>query len=199
MKPVKLDKSISEIIVDNKDIIYPSLFYIAGLILGTLCFKTIENSAVTKLIGAIYSNEASTFLSLFLNRFSLYFTLYVLCVFLGMCLIGFPFINAIPFLIGCEIAIKISYYYVKFGIKGFGFSILMIIPQGAAVVTIIIFAITTSIKLSKSIYDIAAKGSIERIELKKYVKNYLIYASMIGLISLLNAFISFFVGALVKL
>jgi len=199
MKPVQTDKSLSEIIVENKDIIYPSLFYIAGLILGTLCFKTVENTAVAKLIGAIYNTETAAFSTLFLNRFALYFSLYVICVFLGMCLIGFPFINAIPFLIGCEIAIKIAYYYVKHGVKGFGFSLLMIIPQGAAVVTIIIYSITTSIALSKSIYDIAAKGSTVRIEMKSYIKKYMIYAALIALISLLNAFLSFFVGALVKI
>ena len=32
-------KSISELLVENRELIYPALFYIAGLLLGTFIFK----------------------------------------------------------------------------------------------------------------------------------------------------------------
>ncbi|MBR1763136.1 MAG: stage II sporulation protein M [Eubacterium sp.] len=197
---IKSEKDFDEIIIENKDYIYPALFYAAGLILGSFCFELINNTALSKLIELVLKVSESSFASVFLNRFFLYFSVYVICVLLGMCLIGFPFINLVPFLIGCELAIKIAYFYVSFNMKGAGFSLLMIIPEGAAVAAVLIYAIQTSASLSKNIFEIAAKGNDGyKIEIKYYLKKYIIYGLVVAAISLVNALASFLIGSIIKI
>ena len=199
MDEIKEKKSFSELIISNKEYIYPALFYVAGLLLGSLLLKTINNTAISKLIELVLNNSKSAFLAVFLNRFSLYISIYALCVLLGMCLIGFPIINVVMLLSGCEIALKIAYYYVNFGVKGVGFSMLMLIPEGAAIATVLIYSIKTSAELSKNIYEIATKGTTNKIEIKYYLKKYLIYALIVALISLINALASFLLGAIISI
>lgn len=199
MDEIKEKRSFSELIISNKEYIYPALFYVAGLLLGSLLLKTINNTAISKLIELVLSNSKSAFLAVFLNRFSLYISIYALCVLLGMCLIGFPIINIVMMLSGCEIALKIAYYYVNFGVKGVGFSMLMLIPEGAAIATVLIYSIKTSSELSKNIYEIAAKGTTNKIEIKQYFKKYLIYALFVALISLINALASYLLGAIISI
>lgn len=195
----KEDKKLSEALIENKDYIYPALFYIAGLTLGSFSFNLINNTALSKLIELIFNSSSSDFSAVFFNHFCLYFSVYALCVFLGMCLIGFPFINIVPLLLGIEISLKTAYYYVNFSVKGVGFALLMIIPQGAAIVTVLIYAIKTSSELSKCIYDIAAKGNVKRIDIRYYLKQYLIYGFIITVISLMNAAASFLIRAVIHL
>ena len=196
---IKDYKSISQLIIEEKDYIYSSLFYIAGLLLGTLLFKTINNSALTKLIELIFKNTETNFASVFLNRFFLYFSIYAVCVLLGMCLIGFPLLNAVPLIIGSELAIKITYFYVNYKFKGLGFSLLMIIPEGAAVTTVLIHAIKTSKNLSKNIYDISSNKTQNAIDIKEYLRKYVLYSLIITLISLINALASFLIGSIIKI
>ena len=191
--------SIGSIIIENKDYIYPSLFYIAGLLLGSFCFKIINNTAFAKLIETVYKNSTTGFSAVLLNRFYLYFSIYAICVLLGLCLIGYPLINIVPALMGAEIALKTAYYYVNFGVKGVGFAMLMIIPEGAAVSTVLIYAIKTSASLSRKIYEITAKGTSGQIEIKLYLKKYLLYGLIIALTALFNALASFLLGAIIKL
>ena len=190
---------ITEIVINNKDYIYPALFYTGGLILGSFSFKIINNTALSKLIELMFSSSDTAFTAVFLNRFSLYFSIYVVCVFLGLCLIGYPIINAVPLLMGCEIAIKTAYYYIKFGVKGIGFSLLMIIPEAAAIATVLIYTIKTSSTLSKSIFQITAKGEINTIDIKSYIKKFVLYGLIVALTALINAVISFFLSAIIKL
>ena len=194
------NKNISDLIIQNKEYIYSSIFYISGLFLGSICVKILNNTALSKLIELIFKSTQTTFISVFLNRFFLYFSLYALCVLLGMCLIGFPVLNAVPFFIGTELALKISYFYISYKIKGAVFALLMIIPEGAAVCTVLIYAIKTSTKLSRNIYEITSnkKASIN-IDIKEYFRQYILYALIITLISLINALVSFFIGSIIKL
>ena len=195
----KTDKDLSQIILENKEYIYSALFYISGLILGAFFFRIINNTALSKLIEVIFENTKSSFTSVFLNRFFLYFSIYVLCVLLGMCLIGFPLLNAVPFIIGVELAVKIAYFYVNYKIKGMGFALLMIIPEGAAVSTVLIYAIKTSTNLSKCIYEKASSKGDNEIDIRFYFREYIIYGLIITLISLINALASFLIGGLIKL
>jgi hypothetical protein len=199
MEETKTKLNFTEIIINNREYIYPAIFYFGGLVMGSFCYKVINNTAINKLIELIFNSSQTAFTAVFLNRFSLYFSVFVVCVFLGMCLIGFPLINAVPLLMGIEISIKIAFYYIKFGVKGIGFSMLMIIPEGAAIATVLIYTIKTSTELSKSIYQIAAKGEMSSIDIKYYVKNFVLYGLIVALIALINAVISFFLSAIIKL
>ena len=187
-------------IIDNKEYIYPLMFYAAGLIIASFGYRIISNSAISALIQNVFSNKQAQFVSLFLNRFSVYMSLYVVCVFLGMCLVGFPFINVIMTIIGAELAIKTAYYYINYSAKGIGFALLMIIPEGAAIGTVLIFAIKTSNELSRQIFEIAAKNNNSgAVEIKYFLKKYIVFALIVLLITLVNALVSYFLSGIISI
>lgn len=169
-----------------KDYIYPILFYIAGLFVGALVYSKTDISSI---VISIEKGQGNTFVSILLIKLSVYLLLYSLTVLLGLCLIGFPFINAIPLFIGIEISLKISYYYVEYGVKGIGYSLLLIIPEMSAFLSIIIFTIIKANSLSKYIFSSTIKNSdIEKEKnLKQYLKSFVIYISLILCISTINA------------
>lgn len=193
-------KNPAEIIVENKEYIYPSLFYISGLLVGAYLFSFINQSSFLSIINSAFNIKENAFISLFLSRFCVYFSIYILCVFLGMCLVGFPLLNIIMSVSGIETAIKTAYYYVNYSYKGIGFSLLMIIPESAAVATVLIYAIKTSNELSKTIFDIAAKNNqTKEVEIRYYLKQYLIFGLIVSLIALINALIIYLLSGIIKI
>lgn len=193
--------SLSELVIDNRELIYPFLFYIAGLILGSFFFTNINNSRLSELMETVFKLTESSFDSLFLNKFCVYFSLFTITVLLGLCLIGFPFINIIPFLSGIEIALRTSFYYVNYSAKGIGYAVLMIIPESAAFIAVLLYTIKTSTMLSKSIYNITTKKTdmTEDLDLKSYLKSFLIYGAIVVIISLVNALAAYLLESLITL
>lgn len=193
---------VFEFLNDNKEYIYPALFYIAGLIIGSYCYRFIDNTIITKLMKNIFEINDLPLYSVVLNDLSKNVLVFAVTVLFGLCLIGFPFVNIIPLVIGIESALKISYYYVNYSAKGVGFSVLMIIPECAAVITIIIYTIKYSSKLSKSIYDAATKKSdtlSEAVNLKMYLKKYLICCVYIIIVSAASSCLSYLFGTIITI
>lgn len=193
--------NIVEIILDNKDYIYPACFYIAGIILGTFFFEYINDSAFSKIMDDIFKINQNTLMQIFLNRFCIYFSLFSITVFLGMCLVGFPVINIIPLICGLEIALKVSYYYVNYSAKGIGYCVLMIIPECAAYLTVLIYTIKLSSQLSKNIYAFTTKKTDieEDFTLSPYLKSFFIYALCVTAISSINAAIIFLLANIISI
>lgn len=193
--------NIVEIIIDNKDYIYPACFYIAGIILGTFFFEFINNSAFSKVMDDVFKLNQGSFIDIFLNRFCIYFSLFSITVFLGMCLVGFPIINALPLICGLEIALKLSYYYVNFSAKGIGYCVLMIIPECAAFLTVLIYTIKLSSQLSKNIYAFTTKKTDieEEFTLSPYLKNFFVYALCVTGISAINAGIIYLLANIISI
>lgn len=195
------NKSISDILRENADIILPIVFYLCGLIIGSYFFKKLQNTFVSDIMKDIFLVEKTSFESMIINNFCLYFSIFAITIILGMCLIGFPFLNIIPLLMGLEIGLKISYYYVNYSTKGIGYALLMIIPQASALITIICFTIRKSITLSKSIYTLTANKTdiAEEINLKLYLKSFLIYSLVIVLIAVINTVLYYLLGSIISL
>jgi stage II sporulation protein M len=194
----KEKKGLISTLIDNKEYIYPILFYLAGLIIGSIFYSNINLNDV---FSALFQLNSENFLSLFINRFSIYISIFALTVLLGMCLIGFPFINLVPLFCGIEIGIKISYYYVTYSVKGIGYSLLMIIPESAIFLAVLVFTIKSSNELSKSIYDATTKKSdmTKEINLKSYLKKFLLYGVIVAGISSINALASYLLGSIINI
>lgn len=195
------DKNITDIIKENTDIILPIVFYLCGLLIGSYFFKKLQNTFLADIMKDIFLVEKTSFESMIINNFCLYFSIFAITVILGMCLIGFPFLNIIPLAMGLEIGMKISYYYVNYGTKGIGYSLLMIIPQISALITIICFTIRKSITLSKSIYTLTANKTDENdeINIKQYLKSFLFYSLIIALISVINTVLYYLLGSIISI
>ncbi len=182
----KEKKSLYEIFTEYKTVIYSSVFFAAGLLCGALLYKNCRTDALNEIIKTAAGND---FLNLFINNLGFYFLVFALTVLLGICLVGFPIINAVPLIIGVQAGLEIAYYYLNFGFKGFGYCILMIAPFVSSFLTVIVYTVSLSSELSRKIYDltIGKKDTAEKIEYKKYMKKYLLYAIMIVIVALVNS------------
>ena len=182
----KEKKSFYEVFTEYKTVIYSSVFFAAGLLCGALLYKNCRTDALDEIIKTAAGND---FLNLFINNLGFYFLVFALTVLLGICLVGFPIINAVPLIIGVQAGLEIAYYYLNFGFKGFGYCILMIAPFVSSFLTVIVYTVSLSSELSRKIYDltIGKKDTAEKIEYKKYMKKYLLYAIMIVIVALVNS------------
>ena len=179
-------KSIYEIFTENKTVIYSIIFFAAGLLCGALIYKKCRTEALDEIIKSAVSND---FLNLFINNLGFYFFVFALTVLLGICLIGFPLINVVPFLIGFQAGLEIAYYYLNYSVKGFGYSLLMIAPFICTFLTVIMYTISLSSDLSRKIYNITLNKDIgcEKINYKSYMKKYALYALLIVVVALINS------------
>ncbi len=182
----KEKKNLYEIFTENKTVIYSSLFFAAGLLCGALIYKNCRTDALDDIIRSAASND---FINQFVNNLGFYFFVFALTVLLGICLVGFPVINAVPLIIGLQAGLKIAYYYINFGFKGFGYSLLMIAPFVCSFLTVIVYTASLSSDLSRKIYNITLgkSESTEKINYKSYMKKYLLYALMTVLVALINS------------
>ncbi len=194
---IKDKKSFYEIFTEYKTFIYCSLFFAAGLFGGSFLYKKCETDVLDEIIA---SSGSSEFLTLFINNLGFYLLVFSFTVLLGICLIGFPLMNIVPLIIGFQAGLKITYYYINYGIKGFGYSILMIAPFVCSFLTVIFYTISLSSDLSKKIYDITTgKAEENKIEYKAYMKKYLVYAVLTALVALMNSGITAALGGIIAI
>ena len=191
MKGIVISKEktdFNDLLEKNKEYIYLLLFYISGLLAGSLLFNSLNMSKYSSYISDLLTIKNDSLLSVTVDRLSLYFLVYVFAILLGLCIIGFPIINFLPLLCGFEVAIKIAFYYNLYLIKGIGYSFLMIAPETAAFMAILFFTISASKKLSKNIFTASIRKNIEnQIILTDYLKLFLKYGAEIIAISIVNS------------
>lgn len=196
---LKFKKTPIEYFIENKNAIYNLILYCAGLIVGVIIFSH-SNDLFQKAINSLFSENFISVKQSFINNFCLYFSVFTLTVLLGLCLIGYPVLNLIPLILGTEIAIKLSYYYVNYNLKGIGYSLLMIIPESSLFITVLIFTIIKSEDLSKQIYNLTKNSDTTiEINLKSYLKSYLLYAVIVALISIITACTNSLLSSIISL
>ncbi len=199
IKSITQEKSIGTLIIENKEYIYPVLCYVAGLITASFIYS--ETTLFADLMQRYTVADNQEFIQLLLRRLALYFSVYSATVLMGLCLIGFPFINFVPLGFGFVTALRIAYYYCNSGVKGFGFVLLMVAPEAAAFVTILIYSIRNSTQLSKHIYDLTTKKSdgSAAFSFKNHLKKYAIDTLLVMMISFVNAGAEYLLGQLIRL
>ncbi len=185
-KKFKSDKSLYDIFVENKSVLYGILFYAAGLLCGAFLYQKCQTDELNELITV---NSSGDFINLFINNLGFYFLVFAATVVLGLCLVGFPFIYFVSLIIGVYAGIKVAYYCINYTAKGFGYSLLMIAPFMCSFLTVIIYTISLSSDLSKGIYNITVNKNEknEKIAYGAYIKKYALYALELIAVSLLNA------------
>lgn len=184
----------------NKEYIFLLLIYVAGLLAGSLLFKSLDLSKYSSYVSDFLTVKGDSLLSVAVDRLSVYLIIYVFTILLGLCIIGFPIINLVPLLCGFEVAIKIAFYYNLYSLKGIGYSLLMIAPEAAVFMVILFFTISASKKLSKNIFDISVqKNSKKQIVLADYLKSFLKYGAEIIVISFVNSLIIYLFNSIIKI
>ena len=132
---------------ENKFIFYCGLFYAVGLFIGAYFYKIAQSDKLNELV-IIKDN---TFSNLMFSNFCAYFSLFLITAFLGFCLISAPLINIVPIFIGIATGSRLSYYFVNYDAKGVGYSLIMIVPYIALLITTIAYTMKVSVELSTKI------------------------------------------------
>ena len=195
------DFDISAFINNNKAFFFPLLIYVCGLVIGSVFYNVIDQTEFKDIIVKIAQGSDGDFLTLFINKLSVYFAIYTVCVLLGLCLIGFPFVNMIPLICGIEISLKLSYYYVTFGVKGIGYSLLIIAPGAVGFITTIIFTTMHSNTLSRIIYNLTTNKAdiIEEINLKSYLLRFFLYSLIVIVMAALGTLFTYILSSIIVL
>ena len=192
MEELKIKKirkiDIEQLINENLSYIVYICVYFAGLIIGSLLYKNIYTRINNELFEDVFNYQSDDFLETFFSKLSIYLSVYLITVLIGLCVIGYPIVCSVPFLCGIEIALKLSYFYNLYNFKGFGYSLLIIIPEASMFILVLIYAIKSAGDMSKNLMQIARNNvPNNEVSIKSYLKSFLIYGSEIIVISLINA------------
>ncbi len=203
MKQISInEKSVSftDIVAENKDIIYTVLLYISGLLIGSILFKGL-NEETRNAIKSFLEIGGTDFKNMLINRAAYYLIIFVVCLALGFSAIGFPLLSLIPTALGAITGLKIAYYYISLGLKGFGYSSLLITPQAALFITVIVFTVRSCKKLSRGILQNSIKKAdmAQELSLASYLKQFGVLFLILILIILINTLTVSSFSPLIKL
>lgn len=204
MEELKIKKirkfDFEQIISENLSFIVYICVYSAGLVVGAMLYKNICTKIDSELFNNLFNYQTTVFLDTFFSRLSIYLSVYLITVLVGLCVIGYPIVCTIPFLCGFEIALKLSYFYNLYNFKGFGYSILIIIPESSVFILVLIYAIKSAGEMSKNLMQIARNNEPNReLSMKNYLKSFLIYGGEIIVISLINALLIYAFNQIIQL
>lgn len=192
--------SVLQIAKTNIDYIISSVFYICGLVIGTSFYRSIGEGIINKIISTI-SGKCTDYIAIFLLYFCVYVSIYAVTVMLGLCIVGFPFVNILPLLIGVFVGVQHAYYYVSFGAKGIGYCVLLSTPEISLFMTILVLTIKNSSDLSRYIFDSAKRKIDMNTELNpySYLKSFLWLGFLVVIVALVNALIRFLLQPIIHL
>lgn len=193
-----MNNRLYELTKENRELIFSVLFYISGLIIGAFVYKSASSQidSVFKEILQPFSHNLSLIIT---SRMFMYFSLWLIIVLFGISVLGFSLINSVPFIIGISSALRICYYY-SFSFKGIGYSLLVAVPETALIVSIIVFTVKNSSRLSSNVYSLIKNSDTSlEINLGSYLKIVSIYAVFIALSALINSVLIYFFSGLIKL
>lgn len=202
MENIKIKKhtDYSKLIEENKHYIIISVIYILGLIAGTLIYKNLDTDALNKTLEKLLLSKDNTFLSIFIQKIITYLCVYIFTVVFALSVIGYPAINIIPFLCGFEIAVKLSYYYTLYNVKGLGYSLLLNAPEISAFMLIIIFTVNQAGELSKKIFrSTFMKEQSEINNASHYLKIFCIYILEIICVATVNSLVEYLLSSIITL
>ena len=190
-----MNSKFDTFIDENKLLIYPALFYIAGLIIAQSLFKYADLSAFLK---AVYTIENYSVSTLILSRILLYSLVFTITVLLSFSAFGFVFINAAPLLIGFTVGLKLSYFCTLLN-TGIAYVLFLIAPQSALFVTLLLYTVKHGSLFSRGVYSFSIKrtDTAEYIEIRQYLKLVLIYFVFIVLSAAINGVSVFLVGKII--
>ena len=169
------------------------------MVLGVWLFKVLNLSKYSSTIEDFILIKNDSLINIIVDRLSIYVLVYVVTILLGLCLIGFPVINVIPFVCGVELSLKLSFIYCLYSVKGIGYSVLMIIPEATAFLVLLFYTIKDSKDLSRSLFNISKNNLESEIDLKQYLKKFMLYCISIISISILNSIMMYLFNSIIKI
>lgn len=158
----------------RREILMFSVLLLSGLLIGVLVAKNGNESIlaqVSRMFDSFYSvRENQSIGASVINSLKVSCAFWLINLLFGLCLIGIPFVTAIPVIRGLGIGLVTGYIYSIYGIKGIGYCFLIIFPGALISFIALIYAVSDSFKmslytLSSCVNSGAPKGSAEKIKI----------------------------------
>lgn len=158
----------------RREILMFSILLLSGLLIGVLVAKNGNESIldqVSRMFDSFYSvRENQSIGASVINSLKVSCAFWLINVLFGLCIIGIPFVTAIPVIRGLGIGLVTGYIYSIYGIKGIGYCFLIIFPGALISFIALIYAVSDSFKmslytLSSCVNSGAPKGGAEKIKI----------------------------------
>lgn len=158
----------------RREILMFSILLLSGLLIGVLVAKNGNESIlaqVSRMFDSFYSvRENQSIGASVINSLKVSCAFWLINVLFGLCIIGIPFVTAIPVIRGLGIGLVSGYIYSIYGIKGIGYCFLIIFPGALISFIALIYAVSDSFKmslytLSSCVNSGAPKGGAEKIKI----------------------------------
>lgn len=181
-------------IKDNTLIIVFITLFTVGTAVGALSPGLLgdKSSVIIKLLKSFFSeNETLSVMTLFSrNLVSSFIYLGVMYV-AGLCAIGLPVIGVIPILKGLSIGVIVAYQYIFNGLKGFLYTLAIIVVPNAVFITLLNYAyaegIYMSLNVSNGIFNGKPRETKYDCNFMTFTKRFLIFAVASVAVSLFEA------------
>ena len=176
--------------------VFISLFTLATL--GgsfALCLTAHSDTVLSLILKQYFSeNESLSIIELFSRNVIAAFICLVLMYIGGLCAIGIPIVSIIPIIKGISIGAIISYQYVYNGIKGFLYTVVILLLPQALYMAIFTLAYTEGFYMSLSVSNGIFAGKPRNLKYSvnflTFTKRFIIFSVCIVFISLLEATVS---------
>lgn len=158
----------------RREILMFSILLLSGLLIGVLVAKNGNESIlaqVSRMFDSFYSvRENQSIGASVINSLKVSCAFWQINILFGLCIIGIPFVTAIPVIRGLGIGLVTGYIYSIYGIKGIGYCFLIIFPGALISFIALIYAVSDSFKmslytLSSCVNSGAPKGGAEKIKI----------------------------------
>lgn len=158
----------------RREILMFSILLLSGLLIGVLVAKNGNESIldqVSRMFDSFYSvRENQSIGASVINSLKVSCAFWLINILFGLCIIGIPFVTAIPVIRGLGIGLVTGYIYSIYGIKGIGYCFLIIFPGALISFIALIYAVSDSFKmslytLSSCVNSGAPKGGAEKIKI----------------------------------
>lgn len=158
----------------RREILMFSILLLSGLLIGVLVAKNGNESILAQVSRMFYSfysvRENQSIGASVINSLKVSCAFWLINVLFGLCIIGIPFVTAIPVIRGLGIGLVTGYIYSIYGIKGIGYCFLIIFPGALISFIALIYAVSDSFKmslytLSSCVNSGAPKGGAEKIKI----------------------------------
>lgn len=175
-------KSLKKIF-ENSRIFFLTAMLVAGLCVGAAILKS-DNALIVK-IPELFREYSSLraeqgILRNFCISFFINGLLIAVNIFFGFSLIGYPFLNILTLIKGLGTGAVCGYLYSAFGLTGFGYCVLLIIPGAAVSSLALILACNDSCEYSKNAFlkTIKGAGHYEKDETRVYLTRQLVFLGL---------------------
>lgn len=177
-------------------VIFITLFTV-GTLIGSfsLYFSIDKSDSVILLLNQYFSeNKSLSIMALFSRNLISAFIYLGIMYISGLCAIGLPFIGIIPVIKGIAIGTIISYQYVYNGLKGFLYTLIIILIPAALLMAVFNLAyiegMYMSLAVSNGIFNGKPRETKYSLSFMTFTKRFLIFSVGIVIISILEAIVS---------